>query len=98
MFLEELERTDFKTDPEAARANINHWVETKTKDMIKDLLPPGSIGPDTNLVLANAAYFKGLWENKFDPADTKQEVFYITPSKKTFVEMMHVEGTFNHGL
>lgn len=65
--------------------------------MIKELMPPSTIDKDTNLVLVNAAYFKGIWENQFDPADTKQEIFYITPSKQTFVEMMHVEGGFNHG-
>lgn len=65
--------------------------------MIKDLLPPGSIDKATNLVLVNAAYFKGIWENKFDPELTKPEVFYITPSKQTIVDMMHVEATFNHG-
>lgn len=65
--------------------------------MIKDLLPPGSIDPTTSLVLVNAAYFKGIWENKFNPNLTKPEIFYVSPTKQIMVDMMHVEGTFRHG-
>lgn len=97
MFQQELQKIDFEAAPEDARNEINTWVENKTHRMIKDLLPPGSIDKATNLVLVNAAYFKGIWENKFDPELTKPEVFYITPSKQTIVDMMHVEATFNHG-
>lgn len=97
IFQQELQKLDFATEPEAARNEINTWVENKTHHMIKDLLPPGSIDKTTDLVLVNAAYFKGIWEHKFDPELTKPEVFYITPSKQTIVDMMHVEATFNHG-
>ncbi|XP_050500055.1 serine protease inhibitor 88Ea isoform X2 [Diabrotica virgifera virgifera] len=95
-FPSELEMKDFKSSPEAARQQINHWVENVTHNMIKDLIPPGTIDSSTNLVLVNAAYFKGLWENKFPPEYTKQEVFYVSPTKQIMVDMMHVEGTFKH--
>lgn len=65
--------------------------------MIKDLLPTGTIDQTTDLVLVNAAYFKGMWENRFNPELTKQEVFYVSPSKQIMVDMMHLEGTFRHG-
>ena len=96
IFGSELEQTDFVADPEAARSKINAWVEEVTRTMIKDLLPSGSIDKETKLVLVNAAYFKGIWENKFDPMETRPEVFYVSPSKQVMVDMMHVEGTFNH--
>ncbi|CAH1110257.1 unnamed protein product [Psylliodes chrysocephalus] len=95
-FPDELELKDFQTNPEAARLDINNWVENITHNMIKDLLPPGTIDTQTNLVLVNAAYFKGLWENKFPPESTRQEVFYVSPTKQISVNMMHVEGTFKH--
>lgn len=97
LFGQELIKADFRTNPEALRKQINEWVEQHTHDMIKDLLPPGTIEVDTRLVLVNAAYFKGKWENKFDPKKTKPEVFYISPSKQTIVDMMHIEATFNYG-
>jgi serpin B len=57
---------DFDTDAEGARETINTWVEDKTRDRIVDLLPEGSIRPDTAAVLTNAIYFKAPWELKFD--------------------------------
>ncbi|XP_018330580.1 serine protease inhibitor 88Ea isoform X2 [Agrilus planipennis] len=96
LFGSELIQFNFQENPEAARTSINHWVEEKTHDMIKNLLPPGTIDEKTSLVLVNAAYFKGKWENKFNPEETKPEVFYISPSKQTIVDMMHVEATFNY--
>ena len=53
-----LERLDF-TDGEAARQVINTWVADQTNQKIKDLIPPGFRGAATDMVLANAIYFKG---------------------------------------
>jgi len=55
----EMGREDFVKDPEAVRKTINDWVEEKTGHNIKDLFTPGSIETTTQLVLANAIYFKG---------------------------------------
>lgn len=96
-FPEEIEIKGFNTNPEAARVYINDWVANTTHQMIKDLIPPGTVDRTTDLVLVNAAYFKGMWENKFNPELTKQEVFYVNPSKQIMVDMMHLEGTFKHG-
>ncbi|XP_057664453.1 serine protease inhibitor 88Ea-like isoform X1 [Diorhabda carinulata] len=95
-FNDELEMKDFKTNPEQARISINQWVENVTHHMIRDLIPPGTIDSATNLVLVNAAYFKGLWENKFPEEFTRPEIFYVSPTKQIMVDMMHVEGTFKH--
>ncbi|XP_050308605.1 serine protease inhibitor 88Ea-like isoform X2 [Anthonomus grandis grandis] len=97
-FPEELESFPFKVDPEGSRLAINNWVENTTHHMITDLLPPGTIDPTTSLVLVNAAYFKGIWENKFNPNLTKPEIFYVSPTKQIMVDMMHVEGTFRHDI
>ncbi|KAF5305666.1 hypothetical protein FQA39_LY09155 [Lamprigera yunnana] len=96
IFGEELMKKNFRTNPEAARTDINNWVEVHTHSMIKDLLPSGSIDVTTNLVLVNAAYFRGQWESKFDPDDTNPEVFFMSHSKQTVVDMMHIETSFNY--
>jgi serine protease inhibitor len=57
-FENELQILDFVQKPEESRAQINSWVEDVTKGMIKNLLTPGAITSQTNVVLANAAYFK----------------------------------------
>lgn len=51
LFQDEVQPLDFNVDPEAARQNINNWVEIQTKRQIKDLLPEDKITRDTELVL-----------------------------------------------
>ncbi|XP_069687412.1 serine protease inhibitor 88Ea-like [Periplaneta americana] len=96
LFEDEVQSLDFHADPEAAREVINNWVETQTKRQIQDLIPQEKINHDTELVLANAAYFKGLWQSQFLPEHTHKEVFYVSHSKQTLVDMMKQKGTFNH--
>lgn len=97
LFIDEYQTLDFKSDPEGSRQFINGLVETITDNNIKEILIEGSVTPETNLVLANAAYFKGSWASQFDPEDTKNSIFYSSPEKHGFVDMMYKLGTFNHG-
>ncbi|XP_046392924.1 serine protease inhibitor 88Ea-like [Ischnura elegans] len=92
----EIKKLDFENAPEPARNEINSWVEMETKGHIKDLIPQGGITHNTNLVVVNAAYFKGLWASQFSEERTVKEVFYESRSKQTLVEMMHQKGNFNH--
>jgi serine protease inhibitor len=91
-----LQQVDFKAAPEAARSTINQWVEQKTQDKIKDLLAPGSLRPDTRLVLTNAIYFKGNWQTQFDKTQTKSEDFYLSQTKSAAAPLMHREGSFGY--
>jgi len=87
---------DFASNPEAARARINEWVEEKTKSRIKDLLPPRSIDRLTALVLANAIYFKGDWQTPFDPRLTRTDTFHATPDRDVDVSLMRVSGNWQY--
>ncbi|XP_048008532.1 leukocyte elastase inhibitor-like [Megalobrama amblycephala] len=89
-----LEKVDFKTKSEAARVTINKWVEKKTQEKIKDLLPPRSVDGSTKLVLVNAIYFKGNWENKFPKEATRDGQFKINKIQTKPVKMMHQEEKF----
>jgi serpin B len=80
---------DFANDAEASRQTINRWVEEKTEDKIRDLLPAGSIDAMTRLVITNAVYFKGTWVKQFDPAETTEEEFRVAPGETVRVPMMH---------
>jgi serine protease inhibitor len=91
-----LQQVDFKGAPEAARSTINQWVDQKTQDKIKDLLAPGSLRPDTRLVLTNAIYFKGNWQTQFDKAQTKTEDFYLSQTKSAAAPLMHREGSYGY--
>lgn len=94
-FSDEIEKLNIANDTEGARQHINKWVEDVTREHIKDLLPVGAMDASTQLALANAAYFKGLWVSKFEEEHTKKENFYVNPEKIVFVDMMKQVGTFN---
>ncbi len=86
-----LELVDFAHDPEAARRLINRWVEGQTKGRITDVMPPGVITSLTRLVLANAIFFKGTWETRFDPDRTTSGPFWVSPGRSVLVPLMHMD-------
>ncbi|XP_016089915.1 leukocyte elastase inhibitor-like [Sinocyclocheilus grahami] len=90
----ELEEVDFKKKSEAARVNINKWVEKNTQEKIKNLLPRGSVNDATKLVLVNAIYFKGNWEKKFPKEATSDGQFKMNKTQTKPVKMMHQESKF----
>ncbi|HUT36559.1 MAG TPA: serpin family protein [Planctomycetota bacterium] len=83
-----LNQVDFTREREAARQEINRWVEERTRDKIKDLVPRGGLDPLTRLVLVNAVYFYGSWERQFDKGLTQDAPFAVTPQKSVTVKMM----------
>jgi serpin B len=79
---------DFAAHPDAARQQINGWAEEKTHGKIHDLLPPDSVRSDTRLVLTNAVYFKGTWEEPFVPHRTSNWTFHLDAHRDASVRMM----------
>lgn len=93
-FSHHFEKADF-SNPERLRNTINTFVQQASDGHINDLLPPGSVSSNGNLVLVNAAYFKGAWQHPFENGGTKEKLFNgPTPEN---VDMMHVLNDFNHG-
>jgi len=93
-------RVDFKGAPDATRLTINQWVEQKTENKIKDLLPAGSVKSDTRLVLTNAIYFKGDWATQFNKAATQEEDFHLSAAQDIEAPLMHLRtklGYLNGG-
>ncbi|XP_053570627.1 leukocyte elastase inhibitor [Bombina bombina] len=91
------EAVDFQKDPEKARTKINAWVESQTKDKIKELFASGTISGDTVLVLVNAVYFKGKWMEQFDKKATKDEPFHLNKNENKTVKMMYKSAKFHLG-
>jgi len=79
---------DFRRDPESARTLINRWVEDKTKQKVRDLIPQNGIGDQTRLVLANAVYFKGLWELPFNEWATSDQPFHLEGGREVSAPLM----------
>ena len=91
-----LNEVDFIEATEAARKTINAWVEEKTRDKIKDLIPQGVLDKLTRLVLTNAIYFKGNWASQFEAEQTEDTPFTLLSGEKADVPMMNKQGTFNY--
>jgi serpin B len=85
---------DFAANPESARKAINAWVEQQTREKIKELLEAGSITPLTRMVLANAVYFKGLWESPFEKDATRDAPFTLADGSKKTVPLMARTGNY----
>lgn len=97
IIIDETRQLDFKQDPSGSLKEINDFVKMATRDNIPQLLSVGDVTQNTQMVLANAAYFKGSWASKFDAKDTRREIFYSKPDEMSFVQMMSKNGSFNHG-
>jgi serpin B len=87
-------RLDFARRPDDARQTINRWVSDQTGGKIPGLFSPGSIDELSRLVLANAVYFHGAWEDPFDARATREDRFTLITSKAIRVLMMKQEGRF----
>jgi len=96
-YYSEVRNVDFTKD--SGRVMINNWIESKTNEKIKDLLPEGSIDPgNTRLVITNAVYFNGTWIIQFDKDATKVEDFKVSEQKVVKVPMMRIdERQFKYG-
>ena len=85
---------DFANETEKSRQIINSWVEEKTKEKIKDLIPPGGVDTATSLVITNAIYFKGEWKAKFEKEYTRLADFAVSAKDKVKIDMMLIEEKF----
>jgi serpin B len=92
----ELTNLEFGRDAEGGRQAINRWVEQATRDKIRDLISPGVLNGRTRLVLANAIYFKGNWDEQFRKDLTKQEPFRTASGNGPKVAMMNRTGRYGY--
>ncbi|XP_029978802.1 leukocyte elastase inhibitor-like isoform X2 [Sphaeramia orbicularis] len=90
----ELESVDFVKNSEAARLNINTWVEKMTQGKIQDLLAQGVVDSMTRLVLVNAIYFKGNWNKQFKENATRDAQFRLNKNDTKPVKMMYQKTKF----
>ena len=79
-----------------SRKKINDWVELKTHNKIKDLIPVGGVTSDTRLFLTNAIYFKSNWQMPFNPQNTKDADFTTNEKKQIKTSFMNHQGYFNY--
>lgn len=54
---------------------INDYIESKTNGMISNMME-GDVDPLTVAILVNAVYFKGLWQQSFNPDKSIDDTFF----------------------
>lgn len=88
-----LSALDF-TDPRSAGV-VNSWVNDQTHGKIKEIVQP-PLSSMTGAFLANAIYFKGAWEHKFDSSATKDQPFHLSNGAEKQVPMMRQSRKFSY--
>lgn len=83
-----LEKANFKTKSAEVIPVINKWAEEKTKEKIKDLIPPNGLTALTRFVLVNAVYFKAKWLSEFDANNTHEGAFKTAGKKEERLQLM----------
>src|SRR5436190_8417290 len=83
------EPMDFKKDSALAARQINAWVETQTRQRIRNLVSEGALNELTRLVLVNAIYLKAPWDKPFEISATKPGPFYLNGSQRIDVPTMN---------
>ncbi len=79
------------SDPHSTEI-INGWVDTNTKGKINQIVQ--RIDPRTLIVLINAIYFKGSWQQEFDISATRDGIFYLSDGSQKQVPMMYRKGAY----
>ncbi len=92
LFKAEITTLNF-SDPNAPGI-INRWVDTNTKGKIKEIIK--QIEHRAVMFLINAVYFKGQWQEKFNPANTKPASFHLAQGKTKQVPMMAQSGRYSY--
>ncbi|CAI0558496.1 unnamed protein product [Linum tenue] len=82
------DQVDFQTKAAEVANGVNAWAEKQTKGVIKEVLPSGAVDNTTKLVFANALYFKGAWNEKFDASATKDHDFHLSSGSSIKVPFM----------
>lgn len=85
-----LQSLDF-SDP-ATPKRINDWVKQQTQGKITQMVD--QINPDDLLFLINATYFKGQWQNEFNPNLTQKRPFYLPNGQQKQYPMMFQTGSY----
>ncbi len=83
---------DFNS-PEAI-VKINSWVRERTHGRIERIVE--HIAPELVLYLINAVYFKGKWQEGFDPKQTYEADFQVPEGTKKRVMMMRRSDRFGY--
>lgn len=80
------------SETERARHEINAWVADQTENRITELV--ADLPPLTRMILTNAIYFAGYWEEEFSEFSTSELPFWFTAEESFNTSMMRQTAEF----
>ena len=63
-------------DRPAVSERVNRWVQGATNGEIGSIITPEMVPEPPGLLLSTAFYFRGVWVDEFDPAETERAPFH----------------------
>ncbi|XP_052866763.1 serine protease inhibitor 28Dc-like [Anopheles cruzii] len=76
LYQAQITHVNYRDRPGEARTTINRWVSESTRGRIQEIIAE-DFSPATQMVVANALYFKGTWETFFnEPQFTRPQTFF----------------------
>lgn len=78
----------------SAADTINRWVSDRTAGKIPDIVSARAVAA-SKAILTNAVYFKGKWQNAFNPKLTQPGDFFLTGGNAKVVPFMRQSGMCN---
>ncbi|XP_067006653.2 serpin B3 isoform X2 [Anabrus simplex] len=92
-----IQELDFEKKCAEAGKEINDWVNKQTSGKISTVVSDGMLSEATILVLVNAVYFKGKWNNPFNVQYTAKDKFHVSSKEIKEVPLMHQKENFRYG-
>lgn len=81
-------RTVSFAEPEEVAKAINGWVKKATNNIIDSIIKTDDITARTDLVLANAVYFKAKWKTPFESSVTRPGSFHRLDGSRVDAQFM----------
>lgn len=92
-FLPEVQSIDFEDSSRTVEL-INAWINRMTHGKIDNLISADALNSYTQMLIANAVYFKSPWENKFDASFSEIGPFYVSNDEVRNVTLMRQTSNF----
>lgn len=99
LYYSTVESIDFFNQPKESRNHINKWANESTNGRIPEIIAD-QLSLETTMIVANALYFKAIWEDVFLADATKLRKFFPNGENEESVEveMMAHGGCFPYFL
>lgn len=82
-------------DPANAKI-LNKWAADNTENLINNIVSEKMFSPSLRMIIANALYFKGWWQIRFDASKTTQKPFYKQNGEEVPVRMMRKKAHYRY--